>query len=95
MRFLNLERFVWPLWAIRFVSDDVAKPARSEPDAELTIRTNPLLIMSLSACAAFLGISYRKIREDIRARQIRQVRLGGKILVCRDALLAALEIQSV
>jgi excisionase family DNA binding protein len=80
------------------VSDDVEKPARSEADAEMAIRNNPPLIMSLSECAVFLGISYRKIREDIQARRIPHVRLGGKILIRRDALMAALEkleIQSV
>ncbi len=73
------------------MNDDVEKPARSEPDATQAIRINPPLIMSLMECAAFLGISYRKIREDIQARRIPHIRLGGKILVRRDALMAALE----
>lgn len=80
------------------MNDDVEKPPRSIPDATKAIRSNPPLIMSLMECAAFLGISYRKIREDIQARRIPHIRLGGKILIRRDALMAALEkleIQSV
>lgn len=73
------------------MSDDVEKPARSESDATQAIRTNPPLVMSLKEAAAFLGISYRKIREDIQARRIPHLRLGGKVLVRRDALMAALE----
>ncbi len=73
------------------MSDEVENPARSESDATKAIRTNPPLIMSLMEAAAFLGISYRKIREDIQARRIPHIRLGGKILIRRDALMAALE----
>lgn len=73
------------------MSDEVENPARSVSDATQAIRTNPPLVMSLKEAAAFLGISYRKIREDIQARRIPHLRLGGKVLIRRDALLAALE----
>ncbi|HXU18702.1 MAG TPA: helix-turn-helix domain-containing protein [Terriglobales bacterium] len=75
-------------------------PDPSSPGSVTTkaIRVNPPLIMSLKEAAAFIGVSVRKLRTDLKARRISYIRLGGKILVRRDALMAALEkleVQSV
>lgn len=63
------------------------------PDSVMTkeIRRNPPLIMSLKEGATFLGVSVRKLRTDLKARRIPHVRLGGKILLRRDAVEAALQ----
>lgn len=73
------------------MSNEVQQLPLPESDHAQAIRTTPPLVMSLKEAAVFLGISYRKIREDIQARRIPYIRLGGRILVRRDALMAALE----
>lgn len=72
----------------------------SSPDSVMTkaIRVNPPLIMSLKEAAAFIGVSVRKLRTDLKARRIPYIRLGGKILLRRMAVEAALqklEVKSV
>ena len=55
-----------------------------------SVRVEPPVIMDLDEGSQFLGISVRKLRYDIASRKIPAVRLGRRILLRRDALLAAL-----
>ncbi len=55
------------------------------------IRRNPPLHMSLVEAALYLGFSPRKLRQDLKARLFPHCKVGGRIIIRRDALDAAMK----
>lgn len=51
--------------------------ASYDPEQAVHIRRDPQRKMSLAEAACYLGISVKKIRQDIVARRIHVQRLGG------------------
>jgi len=49
------------------------------PTAE-TIRRDPPRCMNLAECAAYLGVSPKKLRNDVRMRRLPVVKLGGRLI---------------
>jgi len=57
---------------------------RLAPDQAVAIRTTPPICMSVMECAAYLGISPRKVRDLVTNRDLRSVRIGSRIIVKRE-----------
>lgn len=69
-----------------------------DPDRAERIRRDPPQVMDLNEAAAFARCGVRTLRDHIRHRRISSLKLGGRVLLRRDALLAdlaKLEITSV
>ncbi len=54
------------------------------------IRRDPPRILNVPEAAAYLGQSIRKTNADIEARRIPSIKLGGRVLLCRDDIDSAL-----
>jgi excisionase family DNA binding protein len=65
------------------------------PDLAVEIRRNPPAMLSLNECAAVLGIATRTVRQRIADRTLPHVRLGGRVLVPRDAMFRAIEGRTI
>jgi excisionase family DNA binding protein len=65
---------------------ELIDPARAKE-----IRTSPPIVMSINEGACYLGVSPRKLREDIKSRRIASAPFGGRILIRRADLDAAIE----
>jgi excisionase family DNA binding protein len=65
-------------------------PARAE-----AIRRDPPAMLSLNEAAAVLGIATRTVRQRISDRSLPHVKLGGRVLVPRDAMFAAIAARTI
>ena len=64
---------------------DILDPERAE-----RIRRDPPQFMDLNEASAFARCAVRTMREHIRRRAISCVKLGGRVLLDRDQLVADL-----
>ena len=60
-------------------------------EAAFEIRRNPPRNMNLAEAAAYVGVSPKKLRNDVRLRRIPAVRLGGRIIFRIEDVNRALE----
>ncbi|WP_309396408.1 helix-turn-helix domain-containing protein [Cerasicoccus maritimus] len=58
---------------------------------ELEIRRNPPAQMTVPEAAIYIGISERKLREDIGKRQFKSIRIGNRVILRAKDIDAALE----
>jgi excisionase family DNA binding protein len=65
---------------------ELIDPARAKE-----IRISPPIVMSINEGACYLGVSPRKLRDDIKSRRIASAPFGGRILIRRADLDAAIE----
>ncbi len=68
---------------------------RLTPEHSAEVLRNPPSILNVPEAAALLRISTRTLREHVSARRLPVVRLGGRLLFRREALLGALEKATV
>ena len=65
-------------------------PARAE-----AIRRDPPAMLSLNEAAAVLGIAVRTLRQRISDRTVPHCKIGGRILIPRDAMFAAIAARTI
>lgn len=64
---------------------------RYDPERAERIRRDPPLLLDLNEAAVLARCGVRTLRDHIRRRSLSCVKLGGRVLIRRDQLLADLE----
>ena len=60
-------------------------------DERMELRRNPPAQMTIPEAAIYVGISERKLREEIAKRRFKTIRLGSRLIVRAKDIDAALD----